>query len=93
MPRTSGPLLGAAPHFTSAQITPVLDAQATREGILAGKQGLLAAGPGDEVVVFLAGHGLLDDRLDYYFATTDIDFEKRRRGASLTTTWRDSSTA
>jgi hypothetical protein len=26
------------------------------------------------VVVFMAGHGLLDARLDYYFGSYDIDF-------------------
>ena len=30
----------------------------------------------DQVIVFFAGHGLLDDMLDYYFATVDMDFSK-----------------
>lgn len=30
----------------------------------------------DEVVIFIAGHGVLDDQLDYYFATYDMDFGK-----------------
>ncbi len=70
-----GALFSKAPHFASAQISAVLDGQATREGILEAKKALLAAGPNDEVLVFLAGHGLLDEQLDYYFATADIDFE------------------
>ena len=64
-----------APHFKGVEVATVLDLAATREGILGARQKLLEAGPADEVVVFLAGHGLLDDKLDYYFATTDIDFE------------------
>jgi WD40 repeat protein len=73
--RDLGALLSAAPHFSSEQTIAVLDQDATREGILEAKKALLQAGPNDEVIVFLAGHGLLDDKLDYYFATTDIDFE------------------
>lgn len=30
----------------------------------------------DQVVVFISGHGLLDDSLDFYFATWDVDFNK-----------------
>ena len=28
----------------------------------------------DEVILFYAGHGVLDDRLDFYLSTSDIDF-------------------
>ncbi len=70
-----GALFNAAPRAAGSSITPVLDTQATREAILQAKKVLLEAEPNDEVVLFLAGHGMLDDKLDYYFATTDIDFE------------------
>lgn len=29
----------------------------------------------DEVMIFIAGHGVLDDELDYYFASYDMDFQ------------------
>ena len=32
------------------------------------------AGINDEVMVFIAGHGVLDKELDYFFATYDMDF-------------------
>ncbi|MEQ6119116.1 caspase family protein [Reichenbachiella sp. MALMAid0571] len=50
------------------------DALAQREMILAVKEKLLKTKVEDEVILFMAGHGLLDGNLDYYFATQDIDF-------------------
>jgi hypothetical protein len=38
------------------------------------KSFLASAREDDIVVVFMAGHGLLDSKLDYYFASYDIDF-------------------
>ncbi len=38
----------------------------------------------DSVVLFMAGHGILDDRYDYYFGTTDIDpLNPRGRGIAF----------
>lgn len=51
------------------------DALAQREQILAIKEKLNNTQIKDEVIIFAAGHGLLDENLDYYFATHDIDFE------------------
>lgn len=69
----------APPSGTAAKDCPqvhalrLLDADATREKILAAKAFLARSGPDDLVVVFLAGHGLLDAKHDYFFATHDID--------------------
>lgn len=52
----------------------VLDDQSTKENINALKGFLEKAGRNDVVMVFVAGHGLLDEKLDYYYATFDIDF-------------------
>lgn len=63
--------------------TPILDAKARREAILALNARLKATQVDDEVVLFFAGHGLLDDKLDWYFATQDIDFANpAKRGVS-----------
>ena len=63
----------------------VADADATREGILQAARGFLSqAKIDDRVLVFFAGHGLLDARAGYFFATADLDFEKpEERGLSF----------
>lgn len=53
----------------------VLDTDATRDNILAARTFLEKARAVDSVIVFFAGHGLLDSKDDYFFGTTDIDPE------------------
>lgn len=66
----------AAPgRWAKLEVKTLLDAAATREGILAQRAFLERAGPDDVAVVFVAGHGLVDGSLDYFFATPDLDFE------------------
>lgn len=65
----------AGSSFENVHVKLVLDAEATREGILAARKFLQKSRPGDRAVIFLAGHGLLDSNYDYYFATTDIELE------------------
>ena len=37
----------------------------------------------DVVIVFVAGHGVLDEKLDFYFGTYDMDFNNPKgRGLS-----------
>ncbi|HEY1039388.1 MAG TPA: caspase family protein [Bacteroidia bacterium] len=52
------------------------DEQVSKESIKQLKATLAAAQPNDVVLVFVAGHGLLDEKFDYYFATHNIDFNK-----------------
>jgi len=49
------------------------DAKATRENILAARSFLEKAAVEDVVIVFAAGHGLVDEKREYYFGTVDID--------------------
>jgi len=54
-----------------------------RESILALKEKLLNSKVDDQVILFVSGHGLLDDNYDFYFATHDIDFDNpANRGIS-----------
>lgn len=58
----------------------ISNAEATRENILASKTLFKDSKPWDVTVIYFAGHGLLSSELDWFFATTDIDFnspEKR----------------
>lgn len=48
--------------------------EVTVENVLALKSFLMEAGINDVVLVFVAGHGVLDANFDYYFATYDMDF-------------------
>jgi uncharacterized caspase-like protein len=52
----------------------LVDSDANRDAILAGREFLAQAGVDDQVVLFVAGHGVLSPDLDYYFGTHDIDF-------------------
>lgn len=52
----------------------LFDNEVTVENVLALKSFLNQASANDVVIVFVAGHGVLDANFDYYFATYDMDF-------------------
>jgi WD40 repeat protein len=61
----------------------LFDKNATIEKFSDIKQKLMGSKVDDEVIVFISGHGLLNDSLDFYFATYDCDFEHPdKRGIS-----------
>jgi WD40 repeat protein len=62
-------------RFGEVKVQRILNRKATRKNILKAKDFLATSRVDDLVVVFFAGHGLLDSKLDYYFATADIDFK------------------
>jgi hypothetical protein len=53
----------------------LINEQVTRGNVMALREFLMEAGINDEVMIFIAGHGVLDSKLDYYFATYDMDFQ------------------
>ena len=53
----------------------LLNQNVTKKNVLALKSFFAKAGINDEVMIFVAGHGVLDANLDYYLATYDIDFQ------------------
>ncbi|MEI6766933.1 MAG: caspase family protein [Bacteroidota bacterium] len=64
----------AKENFNRIIIDSLYNGQATRENILALKKKLLSTTVDDVVIVSVSGHGLLDKNLDFYYATSDIDF-------------------
>jgi hypothetical protein len=51
------------------------DREVTKENLAKVREFLSPAAVDDTVLMFVAGHGLLDSKYDYYFGTSDIDFE------------------
>jgi WD40 repeat protein len=61
-------------NFSDTKIVEITNALATKENIRKVKEVLLNTNVDDEVLLFVAVHGLLDENLDYYIATHNIDF-------------------
>jgi uncharacterized caspase-like protein len=70
--------------YRETHVLPILDADATKEGILDRARAFLRdATIDDHALLFFAGHGLLDRELNYYFGTVDVDFaDPSARGLS-----------
>jgi hypothetical protein len=49
--------------------------EVTKENLAKVREFLSKVTVDDTVLMFVAGHGLLDSKYDYYFGTSDIDFE------------------
>jgi len=63
--------------------TPTILPDATEADIRRVREALLQTAPADEVVLFVAGHGVLDDALEYRFATSDFDFARSSGGLTF----------
>lgn len=55
---------------------PFTGIQATKDNILSARTTLEKTKPDDVVIIFVATHGLLDEKYDYYLATYNMMFEK-----------------
>ncbi|MFY0713465.1 caspase family protein [Seonamhaeicola sp. NFXS20] len=73
--------------FKQTHIKHIINANATNNNIkLALIKFFEKAKSNDQIIVFLAGHGVLDKDLNYYFAPHDMDFNKvTKKGVSLNT--------
>jgi WD40 repeat protein len=71
-------------RYKDIHVHKILDEDATKENILAAKQFLNRSSVDDTVIVFFAGHGLLDNNLKYFFGTYDVDsMWPHRRGVGF----------
>lgn len=52
----------------------LLDKKATRKNILLLKEKLQSTSVDDKVILYFAGHGFLDENLEFYLGTYDIDY-------------------
>jgi WD40 repeat protein len=72
----SGLLAGSGKGFRQVVKLSVLNEKVTRENVRALKKELLKSRVQDKVIVFYAGHGMLNDSLRYFLGTYDMDFAK-----------------
>lgn len=62
--------------FNKVHVKTLRNGEVTKDGVKKGRSFFEKARTDDHVMLFVAGHGLLDDDLTYFFATHDVDFAK-----------------
>lgn len=67
-------------NFGKINTTILVNSDVTTENVMRIRQQLMKTRVDDKVLVFYAGHGLLDENLDYYLATYQVNFEKPSEG-------------
>jgi len=60
--------------YDNIYIDTLFNSDATLENVLSIKQKLLKSNVDDQIILYVSGHGLLDNNLDFYFASHDMDF-------------------
>jgi hypothetical protein len=70
-------------QFTSHRTKILADAQAKRADILAAKEFLKDTKPEDEVIVFVSGHGVINEKGDYFFCAADFQSAGFQNGVSF----------
>jgi uncharacterized caspase-like protein len=66
----------AGGRYASVNLLVLTDGQVTKGSLTEIRKFLSPTTVDDSVVMFVAGHGLLDERYNYYFGTSDVDFNK-----------------
>lgn len=61
--------------FDNVVVDTLINNRATKENIELLHDKFMQASVDDQIILFVSGHGLLDESLDFYFATYDIDFK------------------
>jgi WD40 repeat protein len=60
--------------FNQIHFDTLYNENATKENFLKIREKLLNTSPDDYVIMFVSGHGLLNEQFDFYYATHDVDF-------------------
>lgn len=60
--------------YSKVVVDSLFNSRATKENITNLRQQFMKTSVDDQVILFVSGHGLLDDNLDFYFGTYDVDF-------------------
>jgi len=68
-------------RFSKVHAKVLTDGDASKRGILAARKFLEGSTVDDQAVVFLAGHGVLDEELDYYFLPADVKVRRLTKTA------------
>ncbi len=63
-------------RFARVHTKVLTDADASKRGVLAARKFLRQSSVDDQAVVFLAGHGVLDETLAFYFLPTDVKLNR-----------------
>lgn len=61
--------------FDNVVVDSLINNRATKENIELLRDKFMKTSVDDQIILFISGHGLLDENLDFYFATYDIDFK------------------
>lgn len=61
-------------EYANVYVKTLINEEVRKDSVIALKSFLKTATENDVVILFAAGHGVLDDQLDYYFSSYDIDF-------------------
>ncbi|EAY32094.1 WD40 domain-containing protein [Microscilla marina] len=67
--------LRSAGNYDSVVVRKVLNAQATKANIIKASKVFGKSTVDDQILIYVSCHGLLDDQMDYYLATYDVDFK------------------
>ncbi|MCE3259758.1 MAG: repeat protein [Bacteroidetes bacterium] len=63
-------------QFGKTEVVFVSDSIATKEKVMEMSKVLEKAKIDDQVIIYISSHGLLDDKLDYFIAMHDVNFEQ-----------------
>lgn len=73
----------ATQNYEKIHVHTLTNEQVTRKNVLKLKSELVKTSIDDEVIFFIASHGLINEDLDYYIATHDTNFENPIDGGLL----------